>query len=318
MNQTSELPEKDLPPGRHRLLKEHLMTEIRHADEPVVKPRSRWLRPALTATAVATVAAVAFTVLPSSGDAGPRVTTAAAVLEDAALAAGQATGYGKIRDDQFTYVESQVSFMKVKDGKRTVVPPHRREMWLSVDGSSEGLTRDETDPRDVRMPGFQEKDHYYDSYAGYNHLKSLPTDPTAMYDWLRKSGPRDMFLVMAGTKAGLIEENQAMLMSAGVMMQDGIMPSAQAAALFRAVARIPGVTVVEDAVDALGRHGVGIAREDAKQPFRTEWIFDRKTHQLLGQRNSVTRDFGGLKKGTVSSDSATVRRAVVDKAGQRP
>ncbi|MEH0576573.1 CU044_5270 family protein [Streptomyces sp. B21-108] len=323
MNQTPELPEKDLPPGRHQLLKEHLMTEIRYEEQaPVRTPvgkRNPWLRPALTAAAVATVAAVTFTLLPSSGDSGsgPRVTTAAAVLEDAALAAGQATQYDKVRDDQFTYVESRVSFARVKDGKRIVVPLHRREAWLSVDGSSDGLVRDENDPRDVRMPGFTKDDRYSVTYAGYNHLKSLPVDPKAMYDWLRESSRHTLY-VMAGMKGGVIERNQAMLLSAGQMMEDGIMPSAQAAALFRAVARIPGVTVVEDAVDALGRHGVGVAREDAKERFRMEWIFDRKTHQLLGQRKTLTRDFGGLKKGTVVSDSATVRRAVVDKAGQRP
>ncbi|MFI5798759.1 CU044_5270 family protein [Streptomyces sp. NPDC051677] len=324
MSQTPPLPEKDLPPGRHRLLKEHLMTEIRYEEQaPVRTPvgkRNPWLRPALTAAAVATVAAVTFTLLPSSGDSGsgPRVTTAAAVLEDAALAAGHATQYDKIRDDQFTYVESQVSYTRVKNGKQTVVPPHRRETWLSVDGSRDGLIRDALNSRDTRWPGFQEKDHFYDSYPGYNHLKSLPTDPKAMYDWLRKSLPDSFGVVLAGVNAGLIEQDQGMLFSAGNLMQEGIMPSAQAAALFRAIARIPGVTVVEDAVDALGRHGVGIAREDAKQPFRMEWIFDRKTHQLLGQRTTLTRDFGGLKKGTVSTDSATVRRAVVDKAGQRP
>lgn len=294
------------------------MTEIRQEEQAPVRKRNPWLRPALTAAAVATVAAVTFTVLPSSGETGPRVTTAAAVLEDAALAAGKTTGYDKVRDDQFTYVESRVSLVRVKDGKRIVVPLYRREAWLSVDGSSDGLVRDETDPKDVRMPGFTKGDGYPIPYAGYNHLKSLPADPKAMYDWLRESSRHTLYIVMGGTKGGVIERNQAMLLSAGQMMEDGIMPSAQAAALFRAVARIPGVTVVEDAVDALGRHGVGVAREDGKEPFRMEWIFDKKTHQLLGQRKTLTRDFGGLKKGTVFSDSATVRRAVVDKAGQRP
>ncbi|EPH44793.1 hypothetical protein STRAU_2155 [Streptomyces aurantiacus JA 4570] len=52
--------ERDLPPGRHLLLKEHLMTEIRQsqsenrAEPPATARRRRpWLRPALVAGAVA-------------------------------------------------------------------------------------------------------------------------------------------------------------------------------------------------------------------------------------------------------------------------
>ncbi|MFD8939696.1 hypothetical protein ACFV0R_31340 [Streptomyces sp. NPDC059578] len=49
----SVLPEKDLPPGRHRLLKEHLMTEIRQETQAIEsRPRrSPWLRPVLIGAA---------------------------------------------------------------------------------------------------------------------------------------------------------------------------------------------------------------------------------------------------------------------------
>jgi hypothetical protein len=318
-HQLPELPERDLPPGRHRLLKEHLLTEIRRTEEVPVRARSRWLRPALTAAAVATVAAVTFTLVPSSGDAGPRVTTAAAVLEDAALAAEDAPGYGEIRDDQFAYVETRVSSVTIGEGgKRTDAPLRSRETWLSVDGSSDGLLRDENEPRDVRLPSSQPGDEFYDSYAGYNHLKTLPTDPDAMYDWLRGRAARKFVIVIAGAPGFALGEDQAMLMAAGSLMENAIVPPAQAAALYRAVARIPGVTVDEDAVDALGRRGVGVASEDAKTPLRVEWIFDEKTHQLLGQRHTVTRDYGELKKGTVRYNAAIERRAFVDEVGRRP
>src|SRR3954466_4073114 len=101
MNQLPELPERDLPPGRHRLLKEHLMTEIRHEDAaPADRPR-KWLRPALAAAAVATAAAVTFVVLPSS-DPGtptrPPNRSTVALLEDIALAAEHEKSYGTVRD----------------------------------------------------------------------------------------------------------------------------------------------------------------------------------------------------------------------------
>ncbi|WP_333735867.1 hypothetical protein [Streptomyces sp. IBSBF 2806] len=66
------------------------------------------------------------------------------------------------------------------------------------------------------------------------------------------------------------------------------------------------------------RHGVGVARADTKLPVRLEWTLGKETHELLGQRSTLTRDCRGLNKGTVISDTAVQRRAVVDKAGQRP
>ncbi|MEV5173665.1 hypothetical protein AB0L10_21835 [Streptomyces flaveolus] len=78
------------------------------------------------------------------------------------------------------------------------------------------------------------------------------------------------------------------------------------------------MTVVPDAVDAAGRHGVAIARKDPDNPTRDEWIFDRRTHEFLGERSVATEDYPGVKKGQVTSDTAVLRRAVVDRAGQRP
>ncbi|MCX4811758.1 hypothetical protein OG601_14180 [Streptomyces sp. NBC_01239] len=86
----------------------------------------------------------------------------------------------------------------------------------------------------------------------------------------------------------------------------------------RAVARIPGVTTVEGVKDAAGRPGVAIARTDPDNPLRDEWIFDAKTYEFLGEREVASKDNAGVKKGTVTANTAVLRRAVVDKAGERP
>ena len=52
--------------------------------------------------------------------------------------------------------------------------------------------------------------------------------------------------------------------------------------------------------------------------IRVQWTFDEKTYELLGQRMTVSRDYKGLKKGALISDTAIMRRAVVDKTGERP
>jgi hypothetical protein len=308
----SQLPEHDLPPGRHRLLKEHLMTEIRREEESA-RPRAKWLRPALAAAAVATAAAVTFVVLPSSGGGTtpqPLGRTTAAVLEDIALAAEDADGaYGEIRDDQFVYIDSKVSYARSETGKKTVIPPlHRSEEWTSVDGTRKGLVREDgrgqwsTDPE----PGPGKRG--YDVSTNYRHLATLPTDPDEMYEWLEKVGP---------TNSGQ-ETPQAMFVLVGDLIRDALVPPEQAAALFRAVARIPGVKVVENVVDAAGRRGVAITRDDPDNPTRDEWIFDAKTYEFLGERSVATQDYADIKKGRVTSNMAILDRAVVDRAGQRP
>ncbi|WP_019075718.1 CU044_5270 family protein [Streptomyces hokutonensis] len=313
MNQLPELPERDLPPGRHRLLKEHLMTEIRYEDAAPAHRRSKWLRPALAATAVATAAAVAFVVLPSSSDPGtparPPSRSTVALLEDIALAAEHEKSYGTVRDDQFVYVESKVSYTHSGEGAKTQVDPlHRQEVWMSVDGLHTGLVRqaglgEHSVPPDVK-PGKAG----WDVSSFYNHVRTLPTDADAMYDYLAKSA----------RKYGGQEQNQAMFVLVGDLLRDAIVPPAQSAALFRAVARIPGITTVEHVVDAVGRPGIAVARNDPDNPLRDEWIFDAKTYEFLGEREVATKDNAGVKKGTVTANTAVLRRAVVDKAGQRP
>jgi hypothetical protein len=323
MNQLPDLPERDLPPGRHRLLKEHLMTEIRHeavsVQEGAPAPRrNKWLRPALAATAVVTAAAVAFVVLPSSGSspapaqpapAQPSRKSTVALLEDIALAAEHEKSYGAVRDDQFVYVESEVSYGHDGEGtKATIDPLHRQEVWMSVDGLHVGLVRQagmgaHSVPVDVK-PGKAG----WDASSFYNHVRTLPTDAGAMYDYLATTAPK-----YSGQ-----DKNQAMFVLVGDLLRDSIVPPKQSAALFRAVARIPGVTTVEGVKDATGRSGVAIARTDPDNPLRDEWIFDAKTYEFLGEREVATKDNAGVKKGTVTANTAVLRRAIVDKAGERP
>ncbi|MEU9283805.1 CU044_5270 family protein [Streptomyces sp. NPDC048275] len=308
----NRLPEKDLPPGRHQLLKEHLMTEIRQ-NEQAPRRRNPWLRPAIAAAAVATAAAVAFVLLPSSGgdvSAQPPSRATVALLEDLALAAEHEDSPDAIRDDQWVYVDAKVSYSSSGEGKKTEIPPlHRFESWHSVDGTRAGLYREtgrgqwrgEADPK----PG----EVAYELSTNYRHLSTLPTDADKMYDWLHEVAPK-----YSGQ-----ETDQAMFVLVGDLIREAIVPPEVSAALYRAVAKIPGVTVVEDVVDAAGRSGVAIARKDPDNPSRDEWIFDRKTHAFLGERSVATSDWsGGVKKGDVTSNTAILSRAVVDKAGQRP
>ena len=83
------------------------------------------------------------------------------------------------------------------------------------------------------------------------------------------------------------------------------------AALYRAAALIPGVTVVRHATNAIGRHGVAVAF--TYLGVRSEWIFSEPNPpQYLGQHDIKLAD------GSTTGESAVLERAFVDHKGQVP
>ncbi|WP_416973488.1 CU044_5270 family protein [Streptomyces sp. 4F14] len=311
----TQLPEKDLPPGRHLLLKEHLMTEIRQ--EPAPSPSRKWLRPVLVAGAVATVAAVTVTLLPAQDEpfvppvanASPAVVQ---LLEDAALAAEHSEL--RVDGDQFTYVRSKSAYEITSRGctRVTAGPLQTRELWKSVDGGTEGLL---IDTELGRLPIEADPDPE-PTDQNYGNLKKLPTDPDKMLAWLYKHKEGE----------GRSDDDLAFDLATQLLIES-VMPPKTSAALYRAIAKIPGVVLVKDAVDAVGRHGTAVGFPDGGDTGRQELIFDPKTWKLLGRRIVLLKDIktdsdigchGVLKAGSVEGTSAILQRAIVDKAGQRP
>jgi hypothetical protein len=308
MNDTPSLPERDLPSGRHRQLKEHLMHEIRQTPGPAAAPagRRRWLLPAIGVPAAAgTLAFALFAGGAFGGTDAPRPgggtetvagTTAVELLDQAAFAAA-AEAPVEIRDDQFVYAGSVVRY----DGGQ----PQDREIWTSVDGSREGLLREEG-AEDVPLDS--------GSATSYRLLQSLPTDPEAMLGWLYDQGEE-------GDAERDADQDAFVLV--GDLLQESLVPPDVAAALYGAAALIPGVTVVPDAQDAAGRPGIAVSREDAYNPGQGhELILDEESFELLGTRSVALTDLaleeGPVEAGDVLFSSAVLERAVVDEAGARP
>jgi hypothetical protein len=128
-------------------------------------------------------------------------------------------------------------------------------------------------------------------------------------------------------------QDRALMLIDGMLQT--VMPAEVHAALYQALAKIPGVTVVQDATDAAGRRGVALARAAAIEGpgssgwLRLEIILDRHTHRYLGARHVVTRDHfipdspSGSKgtwdrRGQVLVSRAQLALAVVDAPCQRP
>ncbi|MFI8888632.1 CU044_5270 family protein [Streptomyces sp. NPDC053813] len=104
----------------------------------------------------------------------------------------------------------------------------------------------------------------------------------------------------------------------GELLRETVMPPRTAAALYKAAAKIPGVTVDSDAADAAGRHGIGVAHDHTRTGERTAWIFDSTTLEYLGERSYLIRDTSMGKKGTLIHVSAVLERAVVDTLREEP
>ncbi|CAM5490131.1 hypothetical protein SALBM311S_08630 [Streptomyces alboniger] len=331
--------ERDLPAGRHQFHKEQMMAQI-HEDlrgaarpaAPAVTPQRRnpFLRRAilLPAGAFALAGAVVAGVALSGGNGdggtadlatGPALTTqigaadpkgAPQLLDRISLAAADTSG-PTVHDGQFTYIASKVAstYPKTVDDKTTIVSQelHDRRVWLSPDGKDGWLIEaGETSDEGMTLAG-------PNPFAGaYNALVKLPTDPDALLRHIYKGSDAD--------RDPEVPRDQAAFVAIGELLNESYPPADLSVALYKAAAKIPGVVAVDDAVDAMGRHGIAVARQNDTDGQRTEWIFDKKTLALLGERTvQVKADKDGeFKAGTVMFTSAITQRAVVDGNKQPP
>lgn len=195
------------------------------------------------------------------------------------------------RDDQFIKVSSQTMYTAEvfdEDKKQSrYLYRTKRTIWLSADGTREGALKVEhLEPHaypgwPIPPEAYQEKGVEWmrlpacDSVrdTAYTTLKKLPADPEKMRAYLYDR-PHGGDSPDAGAWTAV-----------GDLLRETYMPAPQRAALFKAAATIPGVTVTENAQDAAGRTGIGVGRVFGG--VREEIIFDPSTYELLGERGIV-------------------------------
>ena len=319
---------RDLPDDRANVLREHLLTEFRRAGEKstAVPRRMRW-RPARRpsrialagACAVATAGAIAgFAIVSATRSPGGATPAAAQLLARIANAAERQSS-PQVRDSDFMYIRSEVAFATYTNGSQTPVMDklHERQVWLPVaDVCVTGLLIEEGErtplsPYPVvngkvvvgHLPGEPAVTCGKGTVNGptYRLLQSLPTDPRALLN-----------LIYADSKG----EGQAVgpdgeaFTTIGDLIHEAIVPPQTAAALYRAAALIPGVTLVGHVTNAVGRPGIAIAWSNSQG--RSEWIFDPATLQFIGERDYDNNAH------QVTGDTAILQEAFVAKAGQLP
>ncbi len=298
--------ERDLPAGRQHTLKEHLISELRLATSPPAgRPATRRRKPAIVIAAAGSAALAAAIVLILLPGNTPGASPAAVRLlaKIATTAARQPSP--PVRDSQFWYIKSWVAYQSCNGGsanaKCVLETPHERQIWQSVSNLCvTGLLREDGQDTPLKFSS----NYLHCPYRGgvndptYRFLQSLPTDPHALLSLIERQ--------MSGQQP----PPQEAFTTIGDLLREAIAPPPVSAALYRAAALIPGVTVVADATDAAGRHGVAVAM--TVEGVQYEWIFSKQTLRYLGERDI------NLANGSTAGEAAVLQRAFVDHAGQTP
>ncbi|MER7565235.1 CU044_5270 family protein [Streptomyces sp. NPDC097941] len=327
--------EWDLPPERHRHFKDVLMQQIdqdrnqdlnqNHDQDPSVRPsvRRRFTRPAVLVPLASAALAGALLVTLSVDGRGPatgatpsaRAAGASVTLNRIATAA-MASDAIRVRDDQFVYVRTLLRVNKGDfSGPIRMGALHTEERWMAQDPDPLHITGwIRESGKDAIMPDEMIPIENTDAVpAGPDHptyrwLASLPTDPDALLQRLSQ----------AARPVEGESRDQAVFSLIGNLISGTVMPPANAAAFYRAAARLPGVREIPDAVDAAGRHGIAITLDDTGFATRDEWIFDKETLTLLGTRFYITDPDRGITTETLAGTTAVMKTAVVDAKGEAP
>ncbi|WP_432172733.1 CU044_5270 family protein [Streptomyces sp. Tue6028] len=343
---------RDLPDDRLRVLKEHLMSEVRQS-VPVAGPeavaadavaarrrrRRRWVQ-VVAPLAAAAVAAVVLTAgvdhSRHADTARPAPSKASMLLENAAAVVSRDPAV-KVGHHQYVYIRSvsagrdnplqakwtdkhgQVhkKYSKVA-GKLTELQTLREWIpWSRSQGGAQAYGDEAPERFAFPGPGEGTVGGPGHTQSPFEDLAALPRDPAAALraieaDWRRQMDNAEN--TKGNTRPGV--SMPWVFEYLGGMLQESVDPQTTAF-LYRVAAQIPGTTVIPDAVDAVGRHGVAITL-DGQAEDRQEWIFDKSTYAFLGFRDVTKEDTVIGKAGSVIQTTAVLQRAVVDRVGEEP
>jgi hypothetical protein len=293
------LPDRDLRSDRHHQLRELFMQQIQPDLQAAHVVRRRLLvrlAPVLatgvTVAAVAVAAVVGLGGLRGSGGAGgsagpasdpgpaaeqPALSPVAQTLE---LIAARASShpYTTPRPDQWIYIKTRSLSPSALAQDKGQAPDVTREFWLRADGTQM-----------AEFNKFHGKVESWSQDNGYPALVALPTNPEALLSLLRDqitapptdpSAPRfdigDVDVALFNRIAGILNQN--------------LLPPAVTAALWRAVALIPGVTQAEETMQIDGRTAIAVGR--VQEGWRLEqFLFDAQTYDYIGYRGVAVSDY---------------------------
>jgi len=260
--------------------------------------------------------------------AGPTVDSAAAgVLRAASAAAATGTGPGVLAEGQYWYDHTEGRSSIEGDTGPAEQQTWSCETWIARDGSGRGECSEDGRAAEVTEWAAQVPAPAGDSEAlavvagsdgafttgrgsgTYQDLIELPTDPDALSAYFEQEladyddRPRNIAMFVVVTD---------------VLRQPA--PPALRSALFEVASRIPGVQLVGEVTDQLGRTGVAVAMDDETGTLRDEVVIDTVTSALLAERRTLRTavDWIDLEPGGVVSESVILASGIVDGPNARP
>jgi len=279
------------------------------------RSRGRWAMAAGLTAAAAAAVAVAYALAPAAGAPGARpaasagapapphpafgpATTASGVLRNAALAALQLPA-GAPLPGQFVYTKL---YLRQATGAGVM------QTWESADGTRLGL-EDAGPNQRAALPacrdGFwvdkpvgqpaEESKMRCNPAGNAAYQPAMPTAPAALRSYLHQR-----FGLDPGDSGGLLTQTESLLTTC-------YLTPAQRAALYRLLARTPGLTAVPHVTNVRGQTGVGVRSGTWKGSVYTI-IFDRRTFAPLGMNWTGV---SGPMKGTHNGE-VVLKTAIVD------
>jgi hypothetical protein len=140
------------------------------------------------------------------------------------------------------------------------------------------------------------------SFPSPGYLDALPRDPRMLLE--------DIYQNTAGK--GQSVDGEALVFIAD-LLRTGVVPGELRAALYKAAALIPGVTVTDEQATLDGRKGIAIGRVEDFSHFRHDIIIDPKNGLPIGERQVLTEPLGTMPAGTATTWT-TVETSVSDTA----
>ncbi|MFC9971714.1 CU044_5270 family protein [Spirillospora sp. NPDC127200] len=213
------------------------------------------------------------------------------------------------RPDQWSYVKTVLASSSKGTGGSLFGPPDRRmtfEEWRKADGTRSARREG---GRVVARAGDQ-------GPVPYPDLLRLPHDPDALLAEVRRRVAAEKAPIADGERAFQVIE---------MMMRDAALPLKVRAAMYGALAKMPGVRFEDRAADILGRRGVTLYQV-VEGYLRAEIMVDPRTYDYLGFRFVVvkphrdTNEHGAerrYKPGEVLGWGGAATMAVVDGPGER-
>ncbi len=244
------------------------------------------------------------------------VANAAELLERAASVVSTRHTPGP-RPGQWIYFKDRFTTGQGPGGVVTSGPYHSvtNEYWRPVDGTA--VVR----VRDGKIVSFPPGGPSTWPPRDTATIRSLPTDPDALLAWIYRKLNN-----WPGLTGGTAEGRYQFAYSAiNVLLRDNVLTPSLQAAMYRALARIPGVTLVKGIVDAAGRRAVALGRIEAGW-LQEQVLLDGRTYQYLGERAVAIRDHQAraldgswhIRAGTLQRQQVRIDTAIVDHAGDRP